>query len=133
MQGVPGKGHLFGKTTTATLIHDGRPRIADADIKFGDARWVQNEDGVFVLLDTEWSVNYRASEDVAREIVKNNANTTDEQWAEFLKEEPKYGKGETLIRVEGTAIWWVKEGRGDTAMSSSIYFIDYKSKRQLVR
>lgn len=132
VQGVLGKGNLFGKSS-ASLIHDGRPRISDADIKFGDAQWAETEDGVFVLVASEWSVNYRVSEDVAREVAKTNVNTTDVQWAEFLKEEPKYGKGETLVRVEGTATWWVKEGSGNASESSSIYFVEAKSKPQLVR
>lgn len=131
-QGILGKAHLFGKSS-ASLIHDGRPRISDADIKFGKAKWVQNDDGVFVLLDSEWTVNYRVSEEVARDIAKTNVNTTDEQWAKFLKEEPKYGKGETLVRVAGTATWWVKEGPGNPSESSSIYFVEAKSKPQLVR
>ncbi|MDM7991417.1 hypothetical protein QNO03_13285 [Arthrobacter sp. zg-Y877] len=130
--GVLGEGNLFGSARESTLIHDGKPRIADADISFGDASWSQRDEGYYTVLDTEWWVNYRVSEEVAREISRSQANTTDEQWEAFLEEEPKHGDGETFVRVEGTAAWWLEQGHEGHG-NVPIYFIEYTANPSIVR
>lgn len=94
------------KTGGVKLIHDGKPRMKDANITFGEMSWKENKDGSIVKLETEWSVDYRITDETAIAMLKNQNGYSDEEVKKYVTDEAQDGKGENTVSFTGKADWW---------------------------
>jgi hypothetical protein len=95
------------------LIHDGKPRMTDANIKFGEMSWAENSDGQLVKLSSEWSVDYRITDETAISMLKNQNGYSEEEVKKYVTDEAQDGNGENTVTLTGKAEWWLLAKSGD--------------------
>jgi hypothetical protein len=101
---------IINKAGGLKFIHDGKPRVTDANITFGEITWSSSQDGVYYNVATDWSVDYRITDATIVDMLKamNTTNkATDDEVKEVLTDEAKDGTGENTLRVHGTAVWHI--------------------------
>lgn len=121
-------------TNTSTLepfIHDGKPRLKDANIEFGaddKFKWEDTADGIIYGVPTTWSVDYRITDEAVFEMmrVQLKKKSEDEVLA-MLKDEAKDGKGENILRITGDSFFDLR-GSED---GYQIYVVDHGIKADL--
>lgn len=90
------------------FIHDGKPRMTDASIDFGDATWVSNADGTILSQKTTFYVDYRVSDATAKSMLMAYNKYSAEEVDKYLTDEAKDGKGENKLHVYGNVEWFVQ-------------------------
>jgi hypothetical protein len=88
-----------------SLIHDGEPRMTDANLKFGDDDkfiWAESEDGSYLTVPITWSVDYRVTDETVFDMLRaQNKTSSDEEIRSEMTDEAQDGKGENVLRVTG--------------------------------
>lgn len=93
------------------FIHDGKPRMKDADITFGKTTWHENNGGGYVVkISSDWWVDYRVTDETVMARVKAINKLSDDEVKSQLTAEAQDGKGENIIRTYGTADWYLYSG-----------------------
>jgi hypothetical protein len=111
-------------------IHDGKPRMKDANISFGEITWTQNDDGHIIKIASDWSVDYRVTEETVAEMMKAQNKLSDADVQQYLTDDVKDGRGENILKVTGTADWYVLPHAGGLDLNTApIYLISTQFNR----
>lgn len=115
---------FIGKDGGLKFIHDGKPRMTDANITFGEMSWTRNNDGEVIKMASDWSVDYRVTDETVVNVLKAQNKFSDEDVAKYLTDDVKDGSGENTLTVSGKADWFTlgNPGGGST-QTSPIYLI----------
>lgn len=121
---------ILAKDGGLAFIHDGKPRMTDANISFGEATWTKNDDGTIVKITSDWSVDYRVTDKTAVEMLKAQNKFSDDDVQQYLTDEVKDGAGENKLHISGTAEWYLQSPAGDLT-NDPLYLINATYKRTL--
>lgn len=116
----------FDSTNIKSFIHDGKPRMTDANLTFDDKKIYVEEypDGWVMTVPTTWDVDYRITDETLLQMIRHqNPKGTDEEILEGLTDEAQDGKGENPLRISGTADFTVLLGE-----EAKIYAVGHQSK-----
>jgi hypothetical protein len=136
LDGVHGKS--FPVLTTESIapagglkfIHDGKPRMTDASLTFGETTWTRNDDGDLVRVIADWSVDYRITDATAAEMLKVQNKLSDGEVQNYLTDAAKDGSGENTLHVYGQAEWYLLSQSGELR-TAPVYLISNPSRYSL--
>lgn len=121
---------FLGKDGGLKFIHDGKPRMTDASITFGAMSWTRNNDGAVIKMASDWSVDYRVTDQTVIDVLKAQNKFSDEDVAKYLTDDVKDGSGENTLTVSGKADWFVLDNPGGgTPGTTPIYLISAQLDR----